>query len=114
MVSSSPSQMFHSVMASMSSPIALRVVTAMWGNSSWEFDFGQMGKGGKEVHDALGVSARDILMLDITGVIVVLAVGVDTEMSMLQRVCVSQMAACSRDKIVKLVHGVWWVVDEVC
>jgi hypothetical protein len=66
---------------------------------------------GEEVCDTLGVSAQDILMLDIVGVIVVLAVGVDAKMRMFQRVSVSQMAVSSRDELMKLVSCVRWVSD---
>jgi hypothetical protein len=76
-----------------------------------------MGRVGKEAQDALEVLAEalvDILMLDMVGVIVVLAVGVNEEMIMFKSVSVSQMAASSRDKIVKLVSHIRWKVYEVC
>jgi hypothetical protein len=40
--------MFCRVMASKSSPIVLRVVVTMWGDSGRQFDFGQMGRVGEE------------------------------------------------------------------
>jgi hypothetical protein len=97
----------------MSSLMALRVVATVRGDSSWELDFRQMGRAGKEVHNALGVSAWDILMLDIAGVIVVLAVGVNAEVRMFQSMNVSQVAVSSRDEIVELVSCVRWIVNQV-
>jgi hypothetical protein len=99
-------------MALMSLLIALRVVVTMWGDSSWQFDFGQVGRVGEEAQDTLQLMAGlsvDILMLDIVWVIVVLAVEVVAEVLMFQRVSMSWMTVSSRDKIMKLVSGVWWV-----
>jgi hypothetical protein len=72
----------HKVMALISLPMALRVVVTVQGNSGRQFDFRQTGRVGKEPCNTLGVMVWDILMLDITGVIVVLAVGVNTEVRM--------------------------------
>jgi hypothetical protein len=88
----------------------------VWGNSGWQLNQGQTGKVGKEAWDTLWLMAGllvDILMLDMVWVIVVLAVEVTAEVLMFQRVSPSQMTASSRDKIVKLVSGVRWVVDQV-
>jgi hypothetical protein len=107
--------MFHRVMALMSSPIVLRVVVTMWGDSSGQLDFGQMGRAGEETQDTLWLLAGlsvDILMLDIVWVIVISAVEVVAEVLMFQRVSVSRMTASSRDKIVELVGCVWWVVEK--
>jgi hypothetical protein len=53
MVLRSPLQMPHSVIASMSLLMALRVVVTMQGDSSWQFDQGQVYKVGKEAHNTL-------------------------------------------------------------
>jgi hypothetical protein len=98
-------------MASMSLLMALRVVMTVQGDSSWQLDLRQMGRVGEEMCDTLRVLVWDILMLDIIRVIVVLAVGVDTEMRMFQRVSMSWMAVSSRDKIVELVGHVGWIAD---
>jgi hypothetical protein len=116
MVLRSPLQMFCRVIASISSLMALRVVVTMQGDSSWQLDWGQTGSVGKEAHDTLWLAAgllMDILMLDMVWIIVVLAVEVVAEVLMFQRVSPSQMTASSRDRIVKLVSGVRWVVDQV-
>jgi hypothetical protein len=40
--------MLHKVMALTLSPMALRVVVTVQGDSSWQVDFGQMGRVGEE------------------------------------------------------------------
>jgi hypothetical protein len=115
MVSRRPSQMPHMVIVLISSPMVLRVVVTMQGDSSWQFDWGQTGKVGEETHNALQLVAGllvDILMLDMVQVIVVLAVEVVAVILMFQRVSPSQMTVSSRDEIVKLVSGVRWVANE--
>jgi hypothetical protein len=85
MVSSSPSQIERSITVSMSSPMALRVMTTMQGESGWQLDQGQSGSTGKETQDTLQLvagSSVDILMLDIV-VIVVLAEDIVTEIGVL-------------------------------
>jgi hypothetical protein len=77
--------MFHRVMASTSLLMALRVVVTVWGDSSWQLDFGQMGRVGEEAQDTLWLCTgllMDILTLDMVWVIVVLAVEVTTEVLM--------------------------------
>jgi hypothetical protein len=101
-------------MVLISSPMVLRVVVTVWGDSGWQFDFGQMGRVGEEPHNTLGVTVQDILMFDMAGVIVVLAVGVDAEVRMFQSMSMSWVAASSRDEIVELVGCVWWVMNQVC
>jgi hypothetical protein len=106
MVSSNLLQIEHNVTASMSSPMALRVVATMQGESGWQLDQGQSSSAGKETQDTLQVPTGlsvDILMLDIVGVIVILAVEVVAEVLMLQSVSVSQMATSSGLELVKLV-----------
>jgi hypothetical protein len=114
MVLRSPSQMFCRVIVSISSPIALKVVVTMQGDSSGQFDFGQMGRAGEEAWDTLrlvtGLSV-DILMLDIVWVIVILAVEVAAVVLMLQRVSMSWMTASSRDEIVELVCHIWGIAE---
>jgi hypothetical protein len=108
--------MFWRVMVSMSSPMALRVVAMVWGNSGWEFDFRQMGRVDKEARNTLWLVAGllvDILMLDIVWVVVVLAVEVTAVVLMFQRVSVSWMTVSSRGKIMKFVGGVRWVANQV-
>jgi hypothetical protein len=107
--------MFCRVMVLMSLLMALSVVVTMWGDSSCQLDFGQMGRAGEETQDALQLAAglsMDILMLDMVWVIVVLAVEVVTEVLMFQRVSVSWMTVSSRDKIMKLVSGVGQIADQ--
>jgi hypothetical protein len=107
--------MFHRVMVLISSLIALRVVVTMRGDSSRQFDFGQMGRVGEETWDTLWLLTGllvDILMLDIVWVVVVSAVEVVAEILMFQRVSVSRMTVSSRDEIVKLVGSIQWVVEE--
>jgi hypothetical protein len=85
MVSSNPSQIERSITVSMSSPMALRVVTTMQGESGWQLDWGQRGSTGEETRDTLQLLAgsfMDILMLDIV-VIVVLAEDIVTEVGVL-------------------------------
>jgi hypothetical protein len=108
--------MFHRVMALMSLLIVLRVVVTMWGDSSGQFDFRQMGRVGKETWDTLWLMAGlsvDILMLNMVWVIVVSAVEVTAEVLVLQGVSVSQMTASSRDKSVELVGHIRQVADQV-
>jgi hypothetical protein len=108
--------MLCSVMASMSLLMALSIVVTVWGDSSWQPDFGQTGRVGEETWDTLQLMAgllMDILMLDIVWVIVVSAVEVVAVVLMFQRVSVSQMTVSSRDEIVKLVGHVRWVVNQV-
>jgi hypothetical protein len=96
--------------------MALSIVVTVWGDSGWQLDFGQMGRAGEETQDTLWLMAglsMDILMLDIVGVIVVSAVEVTAVVLMFQRVSVSQMTVSSRDRIVKLVSCVRWVVDQI-
>jgi hypothetical protein len=103
-------------MALMSSPIALRVVVTMQGDSSRQFDFRQMGRVGEETQDTLWLTAGllvDILMLDIVWVIVISAVEVTAEVLMFQRVSMSQMTASSRDEIMEFVSGVQQVTEKV-
>jgi hypothetical protein len=57
--------------------------------------------------------SMDILTLDISGVIVVSTVEVLAIVLMFQRVSVSQMTVSSRDKIMELVCGVRWVMNQV-
>jgi hypothetical protein len=45
--------MLCKVVMSMPSPMALRVVTTVWGDSGWQLDRGQMGSVGEETHDTL-------------------------------------------------------------
>jgi hypothetical protein len=81
----SPLQILCRVMASTPLPMALRVVVTVRDDSSWQLDQGYMGKVGKETCDTLWVSAGllvDILMLDIVGVVVILAVEVVVEVLM--------------------------------
>jgi hypothetical protein len=109
MVLSSPLQIEHKVMASMSSPMALRVVVTMWGESGWQLDQGQSGSTGKKTWDTLWVPTGlsvDILMLDIVGVIVILAVEVVAEILVLQRMSMSQMTMSSRFELIELVGGI--------
>jgi hypothetical protein len=104
----------HRVIALMSLPMALSIVVTVWGNSSWQFDFRQMGRVGEETWDTLQLMAGlsvDILMLDIVWVIVVSVVEVVAEILVLQRVSVSWMTASPWDKIVELVGGVGQIVD---
>jgi hypothetical protein len=71
--------MLCKVIASISSLMVLRVVVTVQGDSGWELDFGQMGRVGEETCNTLQLMAGlsvNILMLDIVGVIVVLAVEV--------------------------------------
>jgi hypothetical protein len=106
--------MFHRVMALISSLIALRVVVTVQGDSGRQFDFGQVGRAGGEAQDTLWLMAGlsvVILTLDIVWVIVVLAVEVVAKVLMFQRVSVSWMTASSRDEIMKLVGGVWRVME---
>jgi hypothetical protein len=87
MVLSSPSQIECKVTASMSSPMVLRVVATMCGESSWQLDQGQSGSVGEETQDTLQLVAglsMDILMLDIVGVIVISVVEVVAEVLVLQ------------------------------
>jgi hypothetical protein len=101
-------------MVLMSLPMALRVVVTVWGNSSGQPDFRQMGRAGEETQDTLQLTAGlsvDILTLDIVWVIVVLAVEVMAEVLMFQRVSVSWITVSSRDEIMELVSGVWGIVD---
>jgi hypothetical protein len=103
------------VIVLISSPIALRVVATMWGDSGWQFNWGQTGKVGKEACDTLQLMAGllvDILMLDISLVVVVSAVEVVAVILMFQSMSPSQMTASSRDEIVELVGGVERIVDE--
>jgi hypothetical protein len=103
------------VIVSISSPMVLRVVVTVQGDSGWQFDWGQTGKAGKEAHNTLWLAAGllvDILMLDISQVIVVSAVEVTAVILMFQRVSPSQMTVSSRDEMVKLVGHVGWTVDE--
>jgi hypothetical protein len=79
-------QMLCKVITSMSSPMALRVVVTVWGNSGWHLDWGQTGRVGEEACDTLWFPAGlsvDILMLDISGVIVVSTVEVTAEILVL-------------------------------
>jgi hypothetical protein len=72
---------------------------------------------GKEAWDTVYIPAEllvDILTLDMVRVVVVLAVGVNAEVRMLESMSMSWMAASSRDKIVKLVSCVWQWVEVVC
>jgi hypothetical protein len=110
-VLSNPSHIPCRVIVLISLLMALRVVVTVWGESGRQLDFGQMGRVGKEPCDTLGVSVWDILMLNITGVIVVLPIGVDAEVRMFQSMNVSCVAASSRDKIVELVGHVGWIVN---
>jgi hypothetical protein len=110
---SSPSHIPLKVMALISLLMALRVVLTVWGDNGGQFDFRQMGRVGEEPHNTLGVTVQDILMLDITGVTVVLAIGVDAEVRMFQSVNLSQVAVSSRDEIVKLVGCVWQIANQV-
>jgi hypothetical protein len=67
MVSRSPSQIFCRVIALISSPMALRVVVTVQGDSGWQLDQGQTGKVGEEACDTLWLVAglsMDTLMLD--------------------------------------------------
>jgi hypothetical protein len=96
--------------------MVLSVVVTVCGDSSWQFDFGQMGRAGKETWDTLQLTAglsMDILMLDMVWVVVVLAVEVKAVILMFQSMSMSQMTVSSRDKIVKLVSCVWWVADQI-
>jgi hypothetical protein len=73
-----------------------------------------MGRVGEEAQDTLQLAAGlsvDILMLDMVWVIVVLAVDINVEIRMFERVSMSWMAVSSRDEIVELVGGVWWIVN---
>ena len=54
---SSLSQIAQRVVGSVASPIALRVVATVCRESGRQFDWGQMGSMGKQVHNTLGVSA---------------------------------------------------------
>jgi hypothetical protein len=95
--------------------MALRVVTTVWGDSSWQLDHGQVGRVGEETWGALRLAAGlfvDILMVDMVLVIVVSAVEVTAETMMFESVSVSWMAVHSREEIVKLVGCVWWVVNQ--
>jgi hypothetical protein len=103
-------------MALMSSPMVLRVVVTMQGDSSWQLDCRQTGRVGEETCDALGLVAGllvDILMLDMVWVVVVLAVEVVAEVMMFKSMSVSQMTVSSRDEIMKLVSHVRWVANQV-
>jgi hypothetical protein len=74
-----------------------------------------MGKVGEEARDTLQLAAGllvDILMLDISWVIVVSAVEVVAVILMLQSVSPSWMTASSRDKIMELVGCIGRIVDE--
>jgi hypothetical protein len=106
--------MLHRVIASISLLMALSIVVTVQGDSGWQFDFGQMGRVGKETCDTLwlmtGLSV-DILTLDIVWVVVILAVEVAAEVLMFQRVSVSWMTVSSRDEIMKLVSHVGWFVE---
>jgi hypothetical protein len=115
MVLRRPLQMPHKVIVLMSSPMALRVVATVWGDSSWQLDQGQTGKAGEEAHNTLRLMAGllvDILMLDISWVIVVSAIEVMAVILMLQRVSPSWMTVSSRNKIVKLVSCVGGIADK--
>jgi hypothetical protein len=97
----------------MSSPMVLRVVVTVWGDSSRQFDQGQVGRVGEETCNTLWLVAGlsvNILTLDIVWVIVVSAVEVAAVILMFQRVSMSQVTASSRDEIVKLVGHVWQVM----
>jgi hypothetical protein len=81
MVLSNPSQIERSITASMLSPMVLRVVMTVQGESGWQLDWGQSGSMGKETRDTLQLlagSSVDILMHCIV-VIVVLAEDVVAE-----------------------------------
>jgi hypothetical protein len=106
--------MLWRVIALMSSLMALRVVVTVWGNSGWQFDWGQVGRAGEETCDTLQLVTGllvDILMLDIVWVVVVPAVEVAAVVLMLQRVSISQMTVSSRGEIVKLVGCIQWVTE---
>jgi hypothetical protein len=106
--------MLYRVIVSILSLMAFSIVMTVWGNSSWQLDFGQTGRVGEETRDTLWLLAGlsvDILMLDMVGVIVISAVEIAAEALMFQRVSVSWMTASSRDEIVKLVSCVRWVAD---
>jgi hypothetical protein len=95
--------------------MALRVVATVQGDSGWHLNWGKMGRVGKEAHDTLHVPAGllvDILMLDISRVIVVSAVEVMAVVLMFQSVSPSQMTVSSRDKIVELVGSIGRIAYE--
>jgi hypothetical protein len=107
--------MDRKVVASMSSPMALRVVVTVWGDSGWQDDWREMGSAGDETRETLGTEAGssvDKLMLDIVGVIVVLAEDVITEILVLERMGVHRMAAMAGFEFVKFVSGVRRVADK--
>jgi hypothetical protein len=84
-ISSNPSQIECKVMVSMSSPMALRVVATVQGESGWQLDWGQSGSVGEETQDTLQLAAGssvDRVMLDIV-VVVVLAEDVIAEVGVL-------------------------------
>jgi hypothetical protein len=115
MVSSRPSQIECKVTAPMSSPMALRVVATMQGESGWQLDWGQSSSAGKETWDTLWVLAGlsvDILMLNIVGVIVISAVDVAAEVLMLQSVTMSQMTMSSWFELVKFVSCIRGIAYE--
>jgi hypothetical protein len=115
MVSSRPSQIEHSITASMSSLMVLRVVATVQGESGWQLDWGQSGNTDEETQNTLQVLAGllvDILTLDIVGVIVILAVEVAAEVLVLQRMSMSWMATSSWFELVKFVSGIGGIAYE--
>jgi hypothetical protein len=69
-----------------------------------------MGRVGEEMCDTMWVSTGVVQMLDII-VIVVLAVSIIAEVMMLESMSMSQIAVSSRDEIMELVHGIWWIAN---